>query len=238
MLCICGWGQDTRKKSVGFELGFDGIYGKPKDQNIRAEASYYGEAEKNLEGLSYKRHVGIKGTIRSRDNRLGLSTGVRYSHLNSSLGKADYYSSNSGFFYFLVRQTNNSIEYLKIKEINQSSHYLGVPIEFTCNVLDRDIVTYYVKCGFEVAFLVSTQTHVSFVNRGMNSLQDAVTNRFEEPRNVTSTMGASAGVKIGRSEKIIFTIEAGPWGYLNNRTSGIMDLKGGVGLQMNLHYVL
>ncbi|MBL7835392.1 MAG: hypothetical protein JNK18_15645 [Cyclobacteriaceae bacterium] len=238
MLCMCAWAQDTRTKRVSVELGFDGIYGIPNDEYIRAEASYYGEAEKDLEGLSYRRYIGIKGEVQTLDNKFGLSCGLRYTYLNSSLGRPSYYSSSSDFFYFLIKQTENSIEYFKVKEITQSSHYLGIPVEVNWYPFMENFLTCYFKASAEVGYRVSTKTTVAFVNREMNPLQDAVTDRFEEPRNVMSTMGASVGVKIGKSKKVAFTLETGPWGYLNNRTSGIVDLKGGFGIQFNLHLVL
>jgi hypothetical protein len=248
VFCLCmlstyAWSQDStpqdsRIKLIGIEAGIDFLGGAPEHEYIRAETSYYGEAEKNLESLSHKRYTGIKAEIRSRNNKFGLSAGLRYTYIKSSVGKASYYSTTSDFFYFMTRQTDNSIEYLKVEEINESSHYIGIPLKVNWYPFPEHFFTFYFNAGLEFNYRVSTKTNVVFTNSEMNPFSDAVTDRLEQPRNVTSIIGTSVGVKIGQSKKVICTIEAGPSGFLSNRTSSIVDLKGGFGAQLNFKFVL
>ncbi len=242
LLCIGAWAQEVRVTLVGLEAGVDGVIGTvPKHEYIRAETSFFGEAEKNLRSINWKAYAGVIGEIRSLNNKFGFSGGLRFTQINSSLGKDNYsyYSSSaSDFFYFMVAQTDNSIEYLKVKEINEASNYIGVPLSVKWIPFGEHLFNIYFKGGLEFNYRVSSKTDVVFVNEEMNQYNDAVTDQLRDTQKLVSIFSTSVGLKIGRNPKVFVSGELGPSVFLNSRTSSIVDVSAGFGGQINLHLTL
>lgn len=237
---LCAWSQEeARIKLIGVETGVDGIFGPMTgDKYIRAETAYYDDEEKNIETRTNKYYAGIKAEIRSLNNKFGFSGGLRFTWFQSSLGKTDYYESSSEFFYFMVSQTENSIEYLKVKEINESSTFIGVPLSMSWRPFRDKFLTWYFKGSLELNYRLNTSIDAVFVNPAMNQYNDEVTDRLQKSQKFNSMLGAYAGLKVGQYPKVVLSVEMGPSFFLNKNTSSLVDAIGAFSLQANIQYKL
>ncbi len=236
LLSLMSLAQDQRVRLIGLETGIDAIGGPVVECDcIRGEtATYYGDVTKNLKGMMYKMYGGAKVEMHSRNNKFGLSAGLRYTRMNSSLGKSNEWDSPSDFFYFMTNQTETSIEYLKVREINQASDYLGIPISLVWYPFKQKLFTLYFRGGLEFDYRLKTKTTVSFVDNAMDLNSDEVIEKLDDPSTMVSILSTSAGVKIGRGSKTAFKIEIGPSFFLNQGTSSLVEATAGFGTQLNI----
>lgn len=231
--------QEGRAKFIEAEAGVNAIAVQVFDHDyIRAENTFLGEAEKNLRGMAGKFYAGLRAEVRSANNKYGFSAGVRFTQINSSLGKQDYWTSSSDFFYFDVSQTPNTIEYLRVKEIKETSNYIGIPLALSIYPFGEHFFTVYFKGVLEFNYRLNTKTETTFVDNAMNQSNDAIVNRLGTADNISSIFTANAGVKIGRNPKRAFRIEMGPSVFMNERTSTIVEAQGGFGAQVSVQFTL
>jgi hypothetical protein len=230
--------QESRAKFIGIEFGGDMIAGElPKNNFIRPNGYYSGDSYNNgLSAFTKKAYGGVTGEVRSRSGKFGLSAGVRFSRIDCTLGRG--WLSTSDHFYVLVEQTQNSLEYAKVKEISEASSYLGVPIALSWYPFRERLFTMYFKAAIEMSVRLNTKTTVEFADSSMEGYRDVIVDRMEAPRDIIGTLSPVAGIKIGRSSRVAFRIEVGPSVFLNDRTSGITNAFGGFGAQFNLQFAL
>src|SRR3990170_7850729 len=84
--------QETRIKYIGIEGGMTFIESEISDMDyLRGSMpSYYmGYSTNSITSSSYKSFIGIKSEIFSLSDRFGLLGGIRFSSMNSSIGKND-----------------------------------------------------------------------------------------------------------------------------------------------------
>jgi hypothetical protein len=230
--------QETRLKYIGIEGGLISIVSEiSKMDYIRGSMpSYYmGYSTNSLTSLSYKYSTGIKFEIFSLSDRFGLLGGIRFSHLNSSIGKRDYWTGNTNYFYWLYRQDGINTEYLTVKEVNQKSDYIGIPIEIRYFTARRPrLFRLYIKLGFEINYLLKSETGIVFNNPAMNSYEKDLTAMVEQPGKISSSIYGGGGFKIGRDQKPSVSFEACiPYLFLTSRSSGLLHPLFGSGFQLN-----
>ncbi len=234
-------GQEIRHKYLGVEGGMDfqGV-NVPDYDFIRGEISYYPEyygSSSQLQGSYQKWYLGAKTEIRSKSNRFGLFAGLRFSRVNSSLGKNQYWSDNSEFFYLLYKQEGTTTEYLRIREINRASNYIGIPLEVRFFPYRPRLFRLYFKAATELSYRISTSTEVVFDDSAMDQFQKDVLNKFDGPGNFYSSFSIAAGIKIGRDDKPNINLEAVlPSFVLTNKSSGLVNTISGGGLQLNVQF--
>lgn len=242
VLAICAHAQDEpRIKLIGLETGGDVVLVEVADHdNIRAEASYYADGLKNIRGFASRFTVGLKAEMRTKSDRFSLTGGLRFSRLDSKLGKGNtYYSTNtSDHFYFMVEQTDNSIEYLRVKEINETSNYIGVPFAVNWTPFGERLFTFYFKAGVEVNFRLNTTTTVDFVDPALKAYNDDVTDHFREAGNVSALFNTGGGIRFRAGSKLRLSFEAGPSAFLTNDGSRIVNTLGAVGGQLSIQLAL
>lgn len=126
------YGQEKQQMFLYLETGMDFISCAPPDDKeyIRNDVNpnpYMYESTYNM-SLLYKGYAGVKGEIKLHQDLFGLLGGIRYTRMEGSLGRDDYWSSGADFLYLLYQQQGTTTEYLKVKDITQVSHYLGMPL--------------------------------------------------------------------------------------------------------------
>jgi hypothetical protein len=230
--------QETRLKYIGIETGMTYIRGEISDkQYIRGEmpAYYMGYSTNSITSWSYKSFVGIKYEIFSLNDRFGLLGGLRFSHMNSSIGKSDYLTSNTDYFYWLYSQDGTNTEYLKIKEINQNANYIGIPLEIRFFTEKRPrVFQLYIKLGIEVSYLLRSETNIVFENAAMRIYERELISMLEKPEKFSAAIYGGGGFKIGGDQKPSVSIEACmPYIVLNPGSSGILKPIIGGGFQLN-----
>lgn len=231
-------GQEVRSKYIGIETGMEFQSCKiPEYDFIRADIPDYGygNASNNLAGYYDEMYAGLKTEIRSKSEHFGLLIGLRYTKVSSSLGKHNTWENSSDFFYLLNKQEGLNTEYLKVKEINQSSAYLGIPVELRYLMSKNRLFRLFFKLSTEIDYRIDTKNDIVFFNDEMESYSNDVINKFKKPGNFLSEFNFGVGLKVGRDSKINFNIEAAlPSVNFNSNSSSLVKTIAGGGFQINI----
>ena len=230
--------QETRLKYIGIEGGMTSIESEISEMDyLRGSMpSYYmGYSNNSITSLSYKSFTGIKFEIFSLSDRFGLLGGIRFSCMNSSIGKSNYWTDNTNYFYWLYRQDGINTEYLTVKEVNQKSDYIGIPIEIRYFTARRPrLCRIYFKLGIEINYLLKSKTGIVFNNPAMNFYEKDLIAMVEQPEKISSSIYCGGGFKIGRDQKPSVSFEACmPYIFLTSRSSGLLHPLFGGGFQLN-----
>ncbi len=226
------YGQEERIKLVSLEGSINFIGGKRMDyEYIRDDVSDYGyyanQDTKNVRTIASMGTVGLRVEFRSLTNKFALTSGLQYAQLNSHIDKSFFGHPLDDFYYFMVNESDAAIEYLKIRSINQTSDYIGVPVNLIWYPFKQRVFTVYFKGGVDFNYQLSTKTDVVFVDQTMGRFSDVVLNKFEKPKRFVSVFNTRAGVKIGNESKFTFLFEMGPTAFLTERASGILNTDAG-----------
>lgn len=244
--------QDEKKKFIYVDAGIDFIACEaPAKDYIRDDVNpyyyyyYYDYYDDNsadqINAMFYKNYFSIKGEYKVLNNVLGLTSGIRYTHLQSSIGKQMYWRSSSEFFYVLYKEDGSTSEYARVKEIVQNSHYLGIPLELKIYPNPgRDWwVNVYYKIGADFNFHINTKEKISFFNEEMKAFQDEVSEVIEEPYSMIGSAFMAVGLKLGKNRFPGVNIEACvPTFVFTSGASGLVKPIGGGGFQFNIRLPL
>lgn len=230
------YGQDDEienKFLYGIETGIDYQDFQVTDFDfIRGDiSSYYGSSNQSLSSFFVKWNVGAKVEYRFKNDRLGLFAGLRYTGVESAIGE---YSQDS-YFLLLFRQYETNTEYLRIKEINQHSNYLGIPVELRLFPFNTKTIRPFIKVGMEFNYRLSTTNEVIFVDERMNEYKDEVLNKFKNPDDFYSSFYLSQGINFVIEDKFNISVELKfPVFYISSALSSFVDSRVfGVGTQIN-----
>lgn len=229
--------QSPLQKYVGAEAGICFISAKmPEMEFIRGDIPAYpgGYSSTYLKSFMNKSYAGIKAEFLSVNNRFGFSSGLRYIQMNSSVGRNTYWAGNTNYFYLMYLQEGVNTEYLKVKELDQRTSYLGIPLEARFFPYNARLFRVYFKLGADVGFKLQSRTDVVFYNQSMDYLEDEVADLIGRPESVSASLTVSAGVRIGRASKPAINLEAGlPTIFLTSGTSGLVNPLYGGGFQVS-----
>jgi len=230
--------QEQRQKYIGLETGITFIGNEMKDMDfIRGDIPSYtmGYSTNSLTSLTYRRFIGIKPEIFSLNNKFGIQAGFRFSQIFNSVGKSKYWTNSSDYFYWLYRQEGVNTEYLKVKEVNQTSDYLGIPIEIRYFPIKLDLFQVFIKVGAEINFLLLSKTDIVFHDDAMELYQDDMVKKVGQPNVFSSSIYGAGGIRIGKESKPSISIEAClPYLFLTSESSGLVNPIAGGGFQINL----
>lgn len=231
------WAQEKRAIYIGGETGIDLTVSSEIQNRDRVRGEINSSSNyltTNLKSFMYQSFVGFKIERWSLDNKFSLSTGLRFTQTASSVGKRTHYSSNSDSFYFTCAQTDNTVEYLRIKEINEVSTYGGIPLEFRYSPFSQHYFNVYFKIGVDLNFRLRSKRDVVFASEEMNDFENDVLQKFANSDTFTVLIKPAAGVKLGKNNKKFFRIELGPSTYLNNKASSLLRNAISFGPQVNI----
>jgi hypothetical protein len=230
--------QETRQKFLGIEAGMTFIESEMSNMDyVRGDIPSYsaGYSTNSLTSLMYKQFIGIKPEIFSLNNKLGILGGIRFSRINNSIGKEAYWTNSTNYFYWLYRQDGVNTEYLKVKEINQTSDYIGIPIEIRYFPFRPHLFSIFFKLGAEINYLLQTQTDIVFNDDAMESYQKDLTAEVGQPKSFSSSVYGAGGVRLGRESKPSISIEiCVPYLFLTSESSGLVNPIFGSGFQLNV----
>lgn len=142
--------------------------------------------------------------IVSPDYHWALRTGLQYSFNYKRIGykqaeeefhTADYIDDE--WYYFEV-DNENQLEYLRVKGIEQHSHYLGIPIElryyFKSSV---ETFRWYLAAEADFDFLIGNRNKVNFLNKdGMAPFASQVTSKYANPDPMNTSTYFGAGFQL------------------------------------------
>jgi hypothetical protein len=226
-------GQDVRLKFLIVESGFDFISClEPGKDWIRADINpySYGYAADQIRSLLYNGYFGVKYEYRFLKNKFGVTSGIRYTRMKSSIGKPTYWTSTSEFYYVRYFSDGTTTEYAKVTDINQKSDYIGIPVELRFYPFDDHPVNLFLKAGASFNFKIASKTEINFFDASMNPYRSDVAKLIESPWSYYSTYGVGVGLKIGRIPKPGINIEANLSGMLIPDKASFVrpDVGGGI----------
>jgi hypothetical protein len=232
--------QETDIKYIGGELGSDIITGDLIfKNNIRGDVpSYYnmGMASKSLTTLCDTWYAGIKAEKFWVKNRFGISIGLRFTQIKSSV------SNSANFFYLLYQQDGLNTEYLRISGITQTSDYIGIPVDMRIFAFNSDYSDYnidlskfYFKTGLVFNYRIQTKTSVTFYDSEMYPFKDNVANMVGNPKSFCLGFNFSVGYqyKMANASNINFEVSL-PTAFFTRETSGLVRPLSGSGFQISI----
>jgi hypothetical protein len=229
-------GQDEKRKFLFLETGIDGIGCSTPDKDyIRAvndplESEYYSDKIKALMMLEC---IGLKFEYRTVNNKFGFSGGLRYTRMNASIGRDSYMSSAPDYFYVNYSQNSLNTEYAKVRELNQKTDYLGIPIELRIYPYKDRKVSFYYKAGVSFNLKFNSKSDIVFYNNFMETYRNDVIKVIEKAAPYYTTFNFGIGLKVGKSEKPGFSVEVNaPLGVIFPDKSYFVKPQAGGGVQI------
>lgn len=139
----------------------------------------------------------------------GLSAGLRYSSMITSIGRDSYMTAGPYYFFVDYNHSDLNTEYAKVCEINQKSDYLGIPLEVRLypKKESKSIFKLYYKAGVSFNFKVNSRSDISFFNESMSQYKSEVLSVIEKPSPNYTSFHIGLGIKIGKSDKPGISIE-------------------------------
>jgi hypothetical protein len=232
--------QEEKKKFIGLESGYNYYVSESKNFDFirgSVDVSTFGIGDdSNSLSVDFQNwYVGAKSEYRFHDNKLGLLCGIRFSEVSSFIKKSTSYASNLNFFYLLNKQEGTTTEFLKVKQINQNSKYLGVPVELRYFLFNIVKVRVYLKGSAEFNYRLKTNTNVMFYNPEMEPFEAEVEAKFDEPADFHLLISGGGGLKLGDESKTNLSLEAIFFSqYLSDKISGLAKPVSGGGFQVNV----
>ncbi len=143
--------------------------------------------------------------IGSPNYHWALRTGLQYSFNYKRIGykQAEEKFHPAGYvdnqWYYFEVDNEQQLEYLKVKGIEQYSHYLGIPIELRY-YFNSGLETFrmYLAAEADVDFLVGNRNKVNFLNKdGMAPYAEQVTSHYDNPDPMNASAYFGAGFQVG-----------------------------------------
>jgi hypothetical protein len=244
LLLLAGslFGQDKKLKFIYLESGIDFIdCDEPYKDYIRADVeTYYDDfISEGIRGLMFNEYFGVKFEYRLLKNLLGVSSGLRYNRTVSSIGKTTYWSDSPDFFYVRYWNDGTTSEYAKVREINQTSHYIGIPVELRIYPYKDRLINIYYKAGVSFNLNVGSKTGIVLQSEEMNTYERDVVQAVEGPQSYFGSFHLGLGLKVGRLPKPGFIIEASiPVGILTPDEASFVTPQAGAGFQFMIRVPL
>lgn len=238
--------QKTYLKFLGVETGKIWYENEMlKMDYIRGDVPFYYTGRKSTSYANssiFLVYAGIKPEFIFFKNKLGITAGLNYTRMKSSIMKGENGSnSNDYFFYFLYRQNGVNTEYLKIKEINQKSDYLGIPIEIRYFLFKPRPFRFYIKLGAEFSYCLQTKTNVDFLDKAMEIYKQGVIEKYDQPKAFNTLLNGAVGFRFryGKDSKPEISVEIRILSvFLTSRPSSLADPKNGLGFQFEIQIPL
>lgn len=218
---------------VGVEFGGNEVSTSLNEKwNIRQDvgSNYYGYNSSNYSNNSvstdmFVSHFAIKPEISFFEDKLAFSSGLSFSNVLSGISIWGGQTDNADYFYLRYNNTALNSEYAKVKAINESSNYLGVPIEVKVIPFSFLKMDFYLKAGIELNFKLSSKTEIDFVNDAMNEFEPAIIDNLGlKVNNLYSTWSTALGVSLGNKNKLHYNIEILlPSYFITNNNSTLVN---------------
>jgi len=236
--------QEGKKSSrIGVEFGGNVFFGETiVPEQIRESTSLYEyddfycgfpSPEQELDNF----YGGIKYETFFWNDRLGFSTGLRFSQLSSELNANWRYN----YFLYRFRQNETSADYLAIQKIRQNNYYIGIPLE--CRVLLKkrtySFFNPYFKLGTSINYLVSTNNSITFNDPAMIRYNREVSEQINKPKSFYAWIYPVFGFRLGKMENVWFNMEVNFPGFLiEDKVHPFTRTDVGMGLQLSLQIPL
>lgn len=177
---------------------------------------------------------GIKPEYSFLDNKLWVSSGIRFTTVYAEMMKYDY--AEGGYFFLRYNSEGTTTEYARVNKISESTNYIGVPLELTFSPFWYRKFDFYAKIGAELGFKLSSKTNIEFRDASMAGYEQAVIDKVGVSVNsYYSTVYGSIGAKYHLSDKLNCGFEILlPIAMLTQNNSSLVELSQVAGVQFSL----
>ncbi len=141
--------------------------------------------------------------IETQKGKWSFGSGLNYLQTSSSIAA----NGDAGYYYVLYKTPDNSVEYLRTRELAQSASYLAIPLEvkFFPFAMDNSFKVYF-SASAQMGFLLNFKNSIS-ANAPDKDLQAVdVYALLEKPGGTISTMNFGGGVQWTRPSGLICTL--------------------------------
>ena len=198
---------------LNIEAGAGGMWGdRIKPEQVREErSSGYGYYDNNYgliggQGELDTYSFGVKPEYFIYKNRIGLSSGLRFSWADSRL------ESDRDSFLWRVGEQGLTTDYVRIKDIRQRSYMLSIPMEGRFFVNTKEYPgQFYVRAGASVNFRLSSNYQVNFVSATSARYDGLVRDQLPATYAVSAFGYGAVGLKFG---KVSEAHSRTPWGSI------------------------
>jgi len=204
------YSQESNGLSLGFEVGSGFVTGDlNKNWNVRQymgnyDYDYsYGSSISSDMSISF---IGIRPEISFLQNKIAVSSGLRYTRINSSLSNGS--TSDGAFFYLRGNGNTTNIDYYKVRKINEDNDYIGIPLDIKFLPFLNEYFDLYFKLGAEINFRFNTSTDIDFLNPDMEQFQqELIANVKFTPNHFYSSLYGAIGIRLGKKDRVKYNLE-------------------------------
>ena len=213
--CLTAAGQDTLRFII-LETGIDNMVCEPMEKNYIRDDNSPGNSifAPRIVSEMRKVHVGLKIEKRTANDRFGFITGLRFTRLYSEVKK----SGVPEFFYVLFRETGTTTEFLRVKELQETSSYLGAPLEVRFFPYDKKWLRLFLFVGGEWSYRLKAKTDIVFFNAEMDIHQEALKEILGRSDSWYAAGYVGAGFTIGKEKPHVGVAVTAPV-FITNTTS-------------------
>jgi hypothetical protein len=234
---------------IGVEIGYHAFFGDlivpDQVRSVKSvdvyesgyfEGYYMGGYENYSCHAINKAYAGIKYEALFFNNKLGVSSGLRFSQLWAQLDHNQKYDA----FMWLLHQDEQSSEYVSIRSIQQKSQYVSVPLEIRLFPKKRDyFFKHYIKVGSALNYRFSTKLDIDFQEDAMSKYNGEVGRQILKPCTFSGFIFPAIGFKWGKNKDPWFNLEFQFPGFIiAKRKHAFVEPDVGLGLQFSVQLPL
>ena len=231
--------QDKGRFSLTFEYGAKNASSTLNDNwAVRQDVGAYSSTDYGVNNRVDVRYsinsFGIKPEYGFFDNKLWVSSGIRFTKVSAEMMKFDY--DEGGYFFLRYKSEGTTTEYAKVNKINEHTNYIGVPLELSFSPFWYRNFDFYAKIGAELGFKLSSKTNIEFRDAAMAGYEQTVIDNVGVSVNsYYSTVYGSIGAKYHLSNKLNCSFEVLlPIAMLTKNNSSLVELSQVAGVQFSL----
>ena len=235
------YAEKPKNLSVRIEFGANEVNTSLNESwNIRQDVGSYnyesGNSSNSVSTDMNVTHFGIKPEMLFLDDKIALSTGLRFSHIASDLSMVYNNNSAKNFFYLRYNDSGLNTEFARVSAINQSNIYIGIPLDVKLIPFSIYKLDFYFKTGIELNFKVGSKTKIDFVNNEMSEYQDLIMQGVGVKVNgIYSTWSSALGVSFGNKDKLRYNLEfLLPSFFLTQNNSSLVNSDMFTGFQFSI----
>lgn len=239
VLSVLGVSAQDQKKNfaLSFNYGSKGLAPELNDSwPIRQDVGYYynNGFNSSVDVMSALNYIGISPEFFFLNNKLSVSTGLRFTNLTADVVKTDY--DLGGYFYLMVKSEGLNTDYARVKAIRENTNYLGVPLEIKYIPFEFVNILFYVKLSAELGYRINTSTDIEFKLSEMESYQSTVLSDLNiEANPLYSSIYSSIGTTIKLSKNLFCSLDVFlPSFYMSENNSGLVNMTNISGVQFSV----
>lgn len=235
-------GQEAGSSYLVPEFGFWSFPNKIKGseyirQDLASYNLYNGSSTSNLKSTLNFQYAGIK-YLRYLNSKIGLSIGLRYTNIKTSIQK-DKTDGGANYFYFRLSQNGTETEFIRLTKIAYTSNCLGIPVEAIYSFKLLNTFSLFLKAGIDFSYNINTKNEIGFSRSAMKIYKEDVLNIYGSPSSFNSYFYFGGGWHIGKPDKPSLNLEINfPALLLTSKTSTLVSPESGAGFQISLLFPL